>query len=108
MGESDDDRLELTPHLGEYVLLVRAAGRIRSPFHQAGFEEPVQAGGEDVARDAQAGLEIPESGDAPKQRMTNDHQAPSLADDLERTSCRAVLGFVSPAEHVPIVQGVVA
>ena len=65
------------------------------------LDEVLEPRGKDVAGDPQAALEVREAGDAPEERMPDDHQAPALADDFKRTRRGAVLRVVGTAAGMP-------
>jgi len=65
------------------------------------LDEVLEPRGKDVAGDPQAALEVREAGDAPEERMPDDHQAPALAGDFKRTRRGAVLRVVGTAAGMP-------
>jgi hypothetical protein len=59
--------------------------------HQAGADEAVEPGGEDVAFDTHAPLELGEPGDPAEHGLPHDEQAPALSHRLEGAGRREVV-----------------
>ena len=73
---------------------------VADALEDALVDEPAEAVGEDVARDAEALLELVEAA-AAEEGVADDQERPALADDLERPRDRAVLAVVVALQHVP-------
>ena len=74
-----------------------------SGFHDARGDEIFEPLRKDIWSNTEASLKVGEPPRPAKQRITQDEQTPSLADDFERSRCRAALLLVEASQHEPIV-----
>jgi hypothetical protein len=70
------------------------------------IDEMVEALGEDVAGDPEAGLEVIEAGHA-EEGVPDDKQAPPLSDDVEALGDRAGHVLKTGPLHLPSIEGCV-
>ncbi|GAA3432976.1 hypothetical protein GCM10018954_025790 [Kutzneria kofuensis] len=96
--QGDQDRVQLLALGGEPVLVTGplAGLLVALPVEDAVLDQRRQAGGEQVAGDADAPLELLEPPVA-VERLAQDQQRPPLAHDLQRARDRTVLGAVPGA-----------
>src|SRR5262249_29930606 len=83
----EQNRLQVEPAFGEHVL--EAASFDRPALEDAFVDEPIESHGQDVARDAEALLELLETLGT-EERVTQHQQSPALAYHVERLRERAV------------------
>jgi hypothetical protein len=98
-GKRHEDGHELATLLSEQVLVELRILRVDGSLHDSRLDETVQAGSEDVRRDAEALVEVAEAGGAGEQGVSHDEKSPPLADEFERARRRAHLGVVRLTEH---------
>ena len=96
--ELDDHRPQVEALLGEAVLVALGALLVGDLPQDALRDEPLQARGEHVARDAEVALDRVEAAHA-EEDVAQDEHRPALADELERARDRAVLVPVVAAQH---------
>ena len=98
-GEQGDQRRpEVEPLLGEEVLVALRALLVGAPFEDVLVDQPLQPGGEHVAGDAEALLQLAEAPVA-VHHVADDQQRPALADHLERLGDRADLAGIVVTQH---------
>jgi beta-phosphoglucomutase-like phosphatase (HAD superfamily) len=93
-----DDGPQIAALVGE---MIRGAGwmlLVRHPGQNAVLDQPVQTLREDIARDAEACLELIEAADY-QQCVAHDQQTPPLADDLEALGDRAMHSLKAGSLH---------
>jgi hypothetical protein len=88
----------------EPVVITRRVLRVRNADQDAFVNESRQATLKDVARDAEAALEVLEPGD-PQERVAHDQHAPPLPDHLEALRDRAVHAGEALAFHGHRIEG---
>jgi hypothetical protein len=95
-------RMERRPQVaaGRRELVERAPGvvGIGPPLKDAIVDEAAEPVGQDGLGDVEVDLEVVEAAHA-EERVAEDQERPTLADDLKRACQRAVLGGVVLAEH---------
>lgn len=107
-AERHDNGSQLRAHLRKEILRnLRTFGNW-AHLHKTGLDEPCQARGQDIWRDAEAALELRIPTHAAKQRITDNQKTPSFADDLESARGRAVLCVVDPPEHQTNISNLLA
>jgi len=80
---------QIATFVRQSVVRARRVVLIGHALEDACLHEVVEAVGEDVAGDPEAGLEIVEPGDA-EERVAHDEEAPPFADDFEALRDRTV------------------
>jgi hypothetical protein len=87
--------------------VVRMLG-IASRRHESRVDEALETGGQDVRRQPKTPLKLGEAGDAAKERVANDEQAPAFANQLERSRGGTVLVGIGATEHAGSLPRVLA
>jgi hypothetical protein len=98
LHERNERSAQLTAALRQLVLVSIGSLLVADAFEDSGFDETFEAARQDVARDAEAVLELVEPFEA-EERVADDQQRPPFPDELERSSDGAVLSFVVTFQH---------
>ncbi len=98
-GQRDNDRTEFLAFLGEDIVEELEMFGVTALFHESLGYESFEARRQDVRRNAKAVLELSKTRPSPKYGVANDEEAPALANDLQRSRRRTVLGRVRATQH---------
>src|SRR5436190_468985 len=98
LHQREEGEAKLAALVGEAILEALGPLAVADALEDADVDEPVEAVGEDVARDAEAREQLVEPA-APERDVADDQQRPPVAHDLERAGDRANLAVVGAPEH---------
>src|SRR5262249_50869249 len=107
LPQSGEGDVELSAFGLEPVLVAFGALAVADALEDPLVDQQVEAVGENVPGDTEAGLELVEAAES-EEGVANDQERPALTDDLERAGNRAVLAVVVAFQHVPHTSNVVA
>ena len=98
MEQGDQGRPEVEALLGQEVLVAGRAFLVGAALEDVLVDQPLEAGREDVAGDAEGLLDLVEAAVA-VHHVADDQQRPALADHLQRLGDRADLARVVVMQH---------
>jgi hypothetical protein len=81
--QAHDHRIQVERALRQPVLIPVGVGPVADPLEHAVADEPAQALGQDIARDAEVPLELPVAADA-EEGLAQDQERPAIAEDVNR------------------------